>query len=68
MEERKIQIRRFGRLGSAITIDPVEEAEKIVQEALDRGAMVIDENTHQPIKGITPDTERILIVNPMRGG
>ena len=64
---RQVSIRRFTARGSETSIYVIEEAERVVAKALEK-SLVIDEDKNEVIKAIMPDTQRILIVNPIAGG
>ncbi len=65
---RRISLRRFSPEGSTAVDVAVEEAERIVEEALRRGALVLDDEKEEPIKGIAESTQSVLIVDPLQGG
>ena len=66
--ERKVLIRRFGWQGSTVQEVVQAEAERIVEEALRTGALVIDEETDARLERLSPEVGRVFIIKPIAGG
>ena len=66
--ERKVTIRRFGWQGSTVQEVTLAEADKILEEALRIGALVIDEDTDERLESLTPEVGRVFIIKPIAGG
>ena len=64
----KIKIRRFSHKGSETVVASVKEAEKTLQDYLDIGAMIVDEDTNERIYKVTSKTRNILVVDRIVGG
>ena len=64
----KIKIRRFSHKGSETVATSVKEAQKTLQDYLDMGAMIVDEDTNERIYEVTSETRNILVVDQIVGG
>lgn len=65
---RTIGIRRFTKEGSTTSYHILEEAETILKQAQESGCLLVDEDTNTVINQIAPETNRILIADPIIGG
>lgn len=65
---RSINIRRFTREGSTSVSTVLQEAEAILQGHLSKGGLAVDEDRQELISSIMPDTEKVLLLDPIVGG
>ena len=66
--EGKVWVRRFSWQGSTVQELTRAEAERVVEEALHSGSLVLDEDTEERLVKLTPEVGHVFIIRPIAGG
>ncbi len=65
---RTIRVRRPDRRGMTVTHVSVEEANQIIRDVAEWGAIVLDKKTNEIIWEVGPESEEIEVVEMLQGG
>ncbi len=63
-----IRVRQPDRRGITVTEVTVDEANKIIKDVADWGALVLDAKTKEIIWEVGPDSEEIEVIEMLQGG
>jgi hypothetical protein len=65
---RKIRVRQPDRKGISITEVTVEEANNIIKDVTEWGALVLDAKTKETIWEVGPESDEIEVIEMLQGG